>query len=189
MYTVEYDYGIFATNLDTMTSSNLISSYPWSYVSRVYFTVLKGHDLFINGGGTIYSYNLDTNTYTTWDSAPTTNYYEWMVEALGHGLLLLGKTTSATTDNMSEIKQFVQTSEAQQSGTLCILTGSAHPFKILNIKALLTHLPKYTNAPVQSNMYHAEDDFSLHDAWYYDTDFREYPTYIGDGAKWTKIKN
>lgn len=194
LYIVESGYGVYATNLDTMTSSNLISSYPWSYESsRVYFTVLKGHDLFINGGGTnhnvIYSYNLDTNTYTTWDSAPTTNYYEWLVEALGHGLLLLGKTTSATYDIMSEIKQFAQTSEAQQSGSLCILTGSTHPFKIVNIKALLTHLHKYTNAPVQSNMYHAEDDFSLHDAWYYDTDFREYPTYIGNGTQWSKFKN
>ena len=30
---------------------------------------------------------------------------------------------------------------------------------------------------------------SFSDVWWYDTNFREYPTYIGDGKQWNKIKN
>lgn len=199
--------GVWCFNATTGTKTILNGAEPWLSGSGGMYpmkSVIQGHNIFMFSSDDLkmYSYNIDTNTYTAWDNLTGRGLYgvsgspsgrNNLIEIPGHGLLV-ASTMHYNSTNPSPVVtrpmfQFVQTSEAQKSGSLCILTGSKHPFKILNIQALLTCLHKYTNAPVQSDMYHAEDDFSLHDAWYYDTDFREYPTYIGNGSTWTKIKN
>lgn len=62
-------------------------------------------------------------------------------------------------------------SETLQSNVLAITNGRSYRTKIItttNINAI---------------------PFWFANVWWYDTDFREYPTYIGDGTQWNKIKN
>lgn len=62
-------------------------------------------------------------------------------------------------------------SETLDPNQLAVLNGRDYSYKIISTAKM-----NYLRAV-------------LNNAWWYDTDFREYPTYIGDGTSWTKIKN
>jgi hypothetical protein len=62
-------------------------------------------------------------------------------------------------------------SETLTNNTLALLSGSTYIVKLITT----------------SNINYFKTFFQ--EAWWYDTTFEEYPTYIGDGTSWTKIKN
>ncbi|QNO17687.1 hypothetical protein [Caproicibacterium amylolyticum] len=97
---------------------------------------------------------------------------------------------STTTSTTCLTGQFALESQAEPANTLCLLKGIKNQFWVLGTEKLMKALPKNSADILNSEYYSApKPDFSIDDAWYYDTDFREYPTYIGDGTQWTKIKN
>lgn len=73
-------------------------------------------------------------------------------------------------------------------GTLAIRTGGTYKIRLLDDSKLLSQLKKFSSDLITEKM-KAEKYWSFSDAWLYTTDFQPYPTYIGDGTQWTKIKN
>lgn len=133
------------------------------------------------------SYNTETDTFTVYDS--TKNYYKLFTYFSGKGILCNTFPTT-TTSTTCLTGQFALESQAEPANTLCLLKGIKNQFWVLGTEKLMKALPKNSADILNSEYYSApKPDFSIDDAWYYDTDFREYPTYIGDGTQWTKIKN
>ena len=143
----------------------------------------------------IYVYDIETDTFTLLDSldktsTPTQSGINFMCYIPGHGILCKGIVYSGhgTTGGDSFAEQFVLDSQSESIDTLCLQEGEEHRINILSTNSVQTGLPKKARSILNSSQYQPAK-LSLSDAWYYDTDFREYPTFIGNGSTWTKIKN
>ena len=96
---------------------------------------------------------------------------------------------SSTVYKQSVTKQISLVNSVQPNNTLLLQNGNTYKMRVVGTDKLLSKMKKYTALIQNSPYYHRDYDFSIDDAWYYDNDFQEYPTYIGDGTQWTKIKN
>lgn len=160
--------------------------------NKMYFSRCNG----INNYSSVYCMDLDTDTIFLIGTTVTGYIVTDMAYISGHGIALMSRgytynqnSPSVGNETYKRNKQIALTSESQNSGTLCIQSGAKYGVTILNTKKLYGSLSKYTNPPIEQAEFTPLKDFSFFDAWYYDTDFKEYPTYIGNGSTWTKIKN
>ncbi|QAT48599.1 hypothetical protein EQM14_01705 [Caproiciproducens sp. NJN-50] len=79
-------------------------------------------------------------------------------------------TSLAVLYSSGNIQYYDFASETLAENTLAILDGISRNTQLISTSKM--------NVP-----------FRFQDAWWYSTDFNEYPTYIGDGSAWTKYKN
>lgn len=79
-------------------------------------------------------------------------------------------TSLAVLDSSGHIQYYDFESETLAKNTFAILDGISRNTELISTSKM--------NTP-----------FRFQDAWWYSTDFNEYPTYIGDGSTWTKYKN
>lgn len=209
--------GIAPINLATETTGDLIpyptgffsSTYPSDVTSatmrkvitvgdKIYIIAAKDkkrYSVYTPVGplnSTIWEFSPDTNTFTKIEETPAGFVANLAAYVPDHGIYLycLGIDSDGQKSNYIETKQFSMISENQPNETLCLQSGYGNHIRLFNIPKLASNLPKYSNAPrATENGYENSFDFHFNDAWYYDSDFHKFPTYIGDGMKWTKIKN
>lgn len=79
-------------------------------------------------------------------------------------------TSLAVLGSPDHIQYYDFVSETLAENTLAILDGISRNTELISTSKM--------NVP-----------FRFQDAWWYSTDFHEYPTYIGNGTEWTKYKN
>lgn len=112
---------------------------------------------------TLATYNITTTTSGTL-TVPTVDF-SWMLTVTNKALL----TTLGPQGYAVHCYNFL--SETLDANTLAILDGTNFAIKLI-ATSLISFLKTFF-----SNI------------WWYDTDFKEYPTYIGNGTAWVKIKN
>lgn len=110
----------------------------------------------------LFSYSISTGTFALLPGAPLSIYQLFAI-----GTHLVG--TSYSTSTPVQCYDFI--SESLTSNALTLLDG-------INYKIALIKSGKI------SSLYSF-----FNNAWWYDADFEEYPTYIGNGAAFIKIKN
>lgn len=136
----------------------------------------------------LYTYDFDTDTFSLMDTFEGNVSGTPYLVPNGNELLLFFWNSSSSCFTAGTLVNL--TSEAQKNGGLCLLAGTKHAFLLINSDKAIFQMHQYTAALTASNSYKKPTiDFSINDAWYYDTDFREYPTYVGDGTQWSKFKN
>lgn len=112
-------------------------------------------------------YTISTGTFSTIAAMPTqSGRFQYCL-----ALITVGQKMYACDLLYCKVDVFNFTSEALSAGTLAILDGVQYNTKLVTTAAI--NFLRMT----------------FRDVWWYDTGFQEYPTYIGDGTSWTKIKN
>lgn len=108
-------------------------------------------------------FDLDTDTFSL---VPLQSAFEYTISELIGSSLFAGVISSTYSSDIYDFE-----SETLSENTLAVLNGSL--YKCTLVKTTLINYLRTLFA----------------DIWWYDTNFEEYPTYIGDGSAWNKIKN
>lgn len=197
----------YTFNLLTDTLSIISNAVPWAVGSstsilkteligaKIYCFYCSQSSSYLAGGtynSSVYIYDIATGVFTYFGDLPSAFVVSLARYVPDHGIFMqcLGSSSgSISSSNAPYNKQLTFTSESQSENTLCLQNGSTYPMRVLNVEGLTKTLTKYTDNPIAQNEFHRDKDFSISDAWMYTNDFQYYPTYVGNGTAWTKVKN
>ena len=136
-----------------------------SIVQNILYIAAKG----IDNSSVFYAFNIITETSVTLTIPISPDRMGNIITNCCVGSSLYLMDTDGTEYDQS-MYVYDTTSETLPQNSLAILSGSIYRFILIStVKMLLETV--------------------MNNVWWYDTDFREYPTYIGDGTKFNKIKN
>ncbi|WP_326975045.1 hypothetical protein [Caproicibacter sp. BJN0012] len=151
---------VFDTTTNTETTQSLGGSlHP---LPSIYGITAYQNKLYLQ----FQTYNTTLHEYEigVWTVRPIASFAITIVAIIQIG------TSLAVLDSSGHIQYYDFVSETLPENSLAVLDGTSR--KVQLISTSKQNLPLY-----------------FQDAWWYGTNFNEYPTYTGDGTAWTKYKN
>lgn len=159
IYMLSYGYAV-ARVFDLTTKVLSTVSLPFTITDSYFGLCASNNVIYVFQSSILHQYNVITGT----DNPVTISLYEPSIAATAstNELFAMG--------SLHKLYHYYLTSEILVSNILALLRGTVHKYNLIQTSKI--NIDSYFN-----------------NVWWYDTDFREYPTYIGNGTSWTKIKN